>query len=84
MARRSLTHWLEAVSPTQFRVCFRETWHADDGFTDGFHFNWLAVENRNVEACAVEILNVEGCEVERLKVEVLDVERGTMEISDAP
>jgi len=48
----AITHWLEAVSPTQFRVCFRETWHTDDGFTDDFHFNWFAVENRNVEIAA--------------------------------
>lgn len=56
---RAVTHWLERVSTTKFRVCFRETYHTPSGgaavgdnMTEPFNFNWMAVEDRNAELVA--------------------------------
>merc|ERR1719183_3341 len=43
---QATAHWIEDVSGEQFRVCFRESAHTDDGHGE-FFFNWMAVQHRN-------------------------------------
>jgi hypothetical protein len=40
----AVNHWIDVVNHVQFRVCFRESAHADDGW-DAFNFNWFAFES---------------------------------------
>jgi hypothetical protein len=43
---QATAHWIEDVNGEQFRVCFRESAHHDDGH-EQFFFNWMAVQHRN-------------------------------------
>jgi len=43
---QATSHWIEDVNGDQFRVCFRESAHHDDGH-EQFFFNWMAVQHRN-------------------------------------
>ena len=45
-SHQATSHWIEDINGEQFRVCFRESAHNDDGH-DEFFFNWMAVQHQN-------------------------------------